>query len=485
MSSSLCFLTSCGKDEETPVREERVRARDDDEDEDVSSDSTDSEVSSADPDDIFSPDKQRYHETGNEITFGSYQGEDIVWIVLEESEKGTLLLSKYVLEYATFDGDDVMRSWQTTRLRPWLNEDFFNSAFDEEEKEKILWSETEVIDHFTRNGGETEDMYREPTLDKVFLLSTDELAKYYPDKIVTCYCEATEYAVSQGAPRENCSWWLRGPCEIETTDAGTDTGKPVADINTDPISGTKSLAFGDYPYGVRPAMWVDLDGTVTDRTEPSDWIAEVSVETQVTDDGRYAYTLYSGSNYELTLTMDIDINDYISDGHFDLPRLLYENGWEFFDVNGFPIDYPSDEHIAVATHTKNGIETEFDFWASDPQTHQLCAFAIDFKVPRQAGQTIFDTENYYDTMGSDRYGHYEIYEPQVSFDRHEIDCVVDNFGIDGFGDLSKGLSYSDIVVVTYALMFLSEDGNEGRNPFYYTTMEGGESLRYSMVYDLP
>ena len=48
-----------------------------------------------------------------------------------------------------------------------------------------------------------------------------------------------------------------------------------------------------------------------------------------------------------------------------------------------------------------------------------------------------------------------------------------------------GFSYSDIVVVTYVLSFYSDSNNAGKNPFYYTAMDGWEGSGCTMFYDLP
>ena len=418
-----------------------------------------------------------------EITFGTYGGEDIVWLVLDSTDNGVLVLSKYVIDYGTFDGDDVMRSWQSTRLQPWLNEDFYEQAFTDEEKEKILWTEVEINDHLTdfASGYPTEDMYRDPALNRVFLLSMEELY-FYSNKLTTCYCEATDYAVSKGADKIDCDWWVRGPCEIQRTSSDTDTGKPYLNSTSDPLTGKCELMFTDDPCGIRPAMWIDYFDIVKDRVEPSDWIAEVSVETS-SHDGLYTYTLYSGSDYEMTLEMDVNIDDYINGNVFDLPRLLKENGWTFYDSDGFPTDDIKD--LCMAAKEFDGKMVEFDFFGVNSGTHQFCDFYIEFYLPLKDGQSIFDAESYYPRDYPDRDGNYETYEPLVDFDEHKIEYVVEGFGYDYWDNLTYGLSYSDIVVLVYGLRFASDEANFGKDPYYYTTMKGRESLMWSMCYDLP
>ena len=418
-----------------------------------------------------------------EITFGSYGGEDIVWLVLDSTDNGVLVLSKYVIDYGTFDGDDVMRSWESTRLQPWLNEDFYEQAFTDEEKEKILWTEIAINDHLTdyASGYPTEDMYRDPVLNRIFLMSMEEL-DYYSDKLTTCYCEATDYAVSKGAEKLDCDWWVRGPCEIQRTASGTDTGKPVLNSKSDPSTGKSTLIFTDEASGIRPAMWIDYFDIVKDRVEPSDWIAEVSVETS-SHDGLYTYTLYSGSDYEMTLEMDVNIDDYISGNVFDLPRFLKENGWTFYDSDGFPTDDIKD--LCMAAKEFDGKMVEFDFFGVNSGTYQFCDFYIEYYLPLKDGQSIFDAESYYPRDYPDRDGNYETYEPLVGFDEHKIEYVVEGFGYDYWDNLTYGLSYSDIVVLVYGLRFASDEANFGKDPYYYTTMKGRESLMWSMCYDLP
>ena len=438
-------------------------------------------VSGSKSDTDYSADAQKFgNMSAEEITFGNYNGEDIVWIVLEKGNSGTLLLSKYVLDYQSFDmPDEPCKSWMTTRLVKWLNVDFYDAAFTEEEQDKILWTEVEIHDmDYAYNEG--DELYRDPVLNQVFLLGMDDLVKYYPAKLDTLYCEATDYAVSQGAPKENCSWWLRGPCEITRFENGeVETGKPVANVNCNPQDGKADLIFDDPKEGIRPAMWVDLDGTVQFTIAPSDWIAEVSCETEVTADGKHSYTIYTGTEYEETFVLDTNIDDYIHSGHFDLPHLLLDKGWKLVDRDGNPVKYTDDTKVSGAYIVFNDIETHFDF--TGISGNQLLMFSLEYKVP---GSSYFDTEDYY-RNDPDIRGNYEHYMPLVSFMDHDIEYIVDGFGYDGWGELSEGLSYSDIVIVTYAVEYASKAENSGKNPFYVTGMKGSESLWYSLVYDMP
>jgi hypothetical protein len=115
---------------------------------------------------------------GEIITFGTYpQSEDgielpIRWRVLQNSGSELFILSEYILECKRYHGESVDITWRdcvdiTWRdcdLRKWLNDEFYNTAFNAAEKEFI--KTTHCID----NGEGSPD-----TEDKVFLLSVTEI----------------------------------------------------------------------------------------------------------------------------------------------------------------------------------------------------------------------------------------------------------------------------------------------------------------------
>ncbi len=419
------------------------------------------------------------------ITFGSYKGEDIEWVVLENGDSGMLLLSKYAIDYRTYDCTDVMKSWETAVLRTWLNEQFLYEAFSGDEQEKILWNDTEVYNNSREYDEEPIGIPGAVPLEKVFLLDIDEIEQYYGNTLPTCYCEPTSYAASLGAAESNVQWWMRGPCEIKTDRSGINTRIPAVDGNTEPAAHNYSLYLEEegVKCGIRPAMWVDLNGTATNTTVPTDPIAEVSPETSVTDDGLYVYTVYPGTAYEQTFTMDINIDDYLVNDKFDLPQLLSQLGWDIYDVDGM-LTHNYYEELHAATIVNNGIETQFYFGSVNPAEEQFCGFNLKFVKPHAQGDPYYDTELYYSI--DDVSGNYELYNVDMHYGEHEIEYYVKGFGITEA--LNYGLSYSDIVILVYAISFVSDSNNAGKNPFFYTTLEGSawdSSFGCSMFYDMP
>ena len=119
------------------------------------------------------------------VTFGSYEQdgdfdngkEQIEWIVIDKSKDEYLLLSKFVLDYHPFHKNKlsgVSMSWNNSDIRLWANSDFIEEAFSEEEKKSLLISNVEntINDYYNLR----------PTEDKVFLLSIDEITKYFGNK---------------------------------------------------------------------------------------------------------------------------------------------------------------------------------------------------------------------------------------------------------------------------------------------------------------
>ncbi|MDD7795525.1 DUF6273 domain-containing protein [Clostridium sp. 'White wine YQ'] len=124
-------------------------------------------------------DSIRNAEPGEIITFGTYpqtaDGTDptpIRWIVLQNSGSELFLLSEDILDCKRYHGkskdikwrDCVDITWKDCDLREWLNYEFYNIAFNEEEKEFIKNT------YCTDNGEGTPD-----TEDKIFLLSVNEM----------------------------------------------------------------------------------------------------------------------------------------------------------------------------------------------------------------------------------------------------------------------------------------------------------------------
>ena len=142
-----------------------------------------------------------------------FKKEPIKWRVLSVDGNDAFLLADQNLDYRFYD--NLNATWENCKMRKWLNEDFYNNAFTDEEKNTILIAEVENWDNPPfGTGGVT-------TSDKVFLLSLDEVTNPsygFPTEYSateTRVAKNTEYVASYGytSPAgESDNWWLRTPC---------------------------------------------------------------------------------------------------------------------------------------------------------------------------------------------------------------------------------------------------------------------------------
>ena len=93
------------------------------------------------------------------ITLGTWEGKPIEWIVLKEEKGLTLVFCKGAVNRMDCSWNGTSGTWRDLNIRKWLNNEFYNNAFTDEEKKKI-------VNSFLKDP--------ESTKDDVFLLSYDE-----------------------------------------------------------------------------------------------------------------------------------------------------------------------------------------------------------------------------------------------------------------------------------------------------------------------
>ena len=235
------------------------------------------------------------YKPGDTLTFGSYpQDEDsdslspITWLILEINDDAVLLLSQYVLEQYTYHDQKENITWENSNIRSYLNglgsaynknsidhenKGFIDLAFTTYERERIKKvTNKNPNSHWNNNilgGNDTEDW--------VFLLSYDEVYKYFPTQksriasptpyVISSNVYTCEVACSSddSCSGNNCTyggaaiqvdrnahygsyWWLRSPGNASDIVAYVDYSGSVSDI----------LNVNDHRLGIRPAMYVYL-----------------------------------------------------------------------------------------------------------------------------------------------------------------------------------------------------------------------------------
>ena len=186
-------------------------------------------------------------KVGDVVTFGTYNGREIEWIVVDTKFNKALLVSKYVLAHQPMilsEYDDG--KWRKTYLRKWLNEDFYETAFSSDEQ-KIILEEKVGIPNYNytekarKNAQKNIKLYGPETEDKVFILSVDEAEKYL---------KGDDYIGISMYTFKKEQYWLR------TRESGYDSYRTV-DYFDDGKPYTYADNFMTSATGVRPAIWVE------------------------------------------------------------------------------------------------------------------------------------------------------------------------------------------------------------------------------------
>ncbi len=167
------------------------------------------------------------HRVGCKVTFGNYEGKDLVWTVMDADGDMRLMLLDGTVANVPFNEESVNTDWNSCTLRKWLNRTFIEKAFTLKERMTItikLHKNDYDIRWKDGNGPDTKD--------KVYVFSTEEARKYFP----------TDEARANGE-----WWWLRGH------------GDELRSIQAVYIDGSiygTGIIVNTTSCGVRPAMWV-------------------------------------------------------------------------------------------------------------------------------------------------------------------------------------------------------------------------------------
>lgn len=190
------------------------------------------------------------NEVGDKYLFGRYPqtAEGIIrtveWVIIGKRGKRILLLCKYGIDSMPYNDRREGVVWGTSTLRKWLNNDFMNNCFNDEEQKKIVLTTVAANRNKKFNIGAGRD-----TQDHVFLLDIDEM-----DNFSIWLSGATDYAKKKGAYTEsgsgNSFWWLRSP--------GNSNYK-AAVVRTDGSINHMGYYIDRGDCCVRPALWIDLD----------------------------------------------------------------------------------------------------------------------------------------------------------------------------------------------------------------------------------
>ena len=207
------------------------------------------------------------------IQFGKY-----LWRVLEEKDGKALIITENTIEERSYHTDCVDITWEHSDMRRYLNGQLYES-FTAKEQSQIL--ETQISD---RDNPWTGTKCGNTTADKIFLLSYDEVLKYFGDSgdvqarvgWQTIYIDAPGF--NGGVPEKGGTefvndqfnkarrvlkqdgsaawWWLRSPGGqgMHTTGSIGFIGELY--LCGDDVWMHSRQYGGEENCGVRPVMWV-------------------------------------------------------------------------------------------------------------------------------------------------------------------------------------------------------------------------------------
>ena len=185
--------------------------------------------------------------------------EPIKWKVVKCLDDKALLVSEYGIAAKAFHSVRDEAIWETSDIRYWLNHDFLNSAFSEEENDAILLtdlpnSKTNELDNTLFDGNDTQD--------KLFLLSYHESLEYLNsvsrDGNPTKYARTIWEENNKTLPKSSQS--KKGWMLLRTIH---DDG--VRFIMLGDENGSEFLSFPDTLDYIRPAFWIDFNAKYFDK----------------------------------------------------------------------------------------------------------------------------------------------------------------------------------------------------------------------------
>jgi hypothetical protein len=184
------------------------------------------------------------------ITFGNQ-----LWKVLDIKNDRILIITKDIIELQWYHNNFINITWEESELRRYLNKEFYNT-FNQDEKENILIIENSNLDNqwFKTKGGAN-------TIDKIFLLSLEEVCEYFGDSIKNLNFKGKQKwlisdendQIRQAKFEDKNHWWrLRSPGYYGRTSASINSNGNVY------VRGNGVYGRPKDGGGVRPALWLKL-----------------------------------------------------------------------------------------------------------------------------------------------------------------------------------------------------------------------------------
>jgi len=175
---------------------------------------------------------------GDVIEFAGFE-----WRILDVQDGNTFIISENIFINSFFNATNENLSWEESHVRQYLNDEFYNSL-SESDRNRIV--ET-LLTNRLHTFEEDERQYDSETLDRIFLLSSDEVNEF-----MSGHNSVRRVWHIETGSLEN--WWLR-----TVTPTMLDGRQQVLRVNGNGSTVTSNVnGPGSDNVGVRPAMWIRL-----------------------------------------------------------------------------------------------------------------------------------------------------------------------------------------------------------------------------------
>jgi len=167
-------------------------------------------------------DKSYQSKTNNYNLYTIYwfKYEPILWTILSKKNQAAFVCCNKLIDSQQFNyGENYNNNYTDSTIRMWLNQIFYDIAFNRQQKQRIL---TTMVDNsISTTGYDSTPYICSNTQDKVFLLSYKDVTNsgygFSADEKTNDKARQkcpTDYAQIQGADNSDGynMWWLRSPC---------------------------------------------------------------------------------------------------------------------------------------------------------------------------------------------------------------------------------------------------------------------------------
>ena len=144
----------------------------------------------------------KYHKTENNY----FKYEPIKWRVLHYENSEAFLLADAILDSQPYQSENEEIDWEKSSIRAWLNNEFINKAFSNEENKAI-----NTVELINKDNSKYGTQGGKNTSDKLFLLSLSEVDETEESKEYGFWDKKTRKCKNDNFSEETYFWWLRSP----------------------------------------------------------------------------------------------------------------------------------------------------------------------------------------------------------------------------------------------------------------------------------